>query len=246
MNAVMTMVSGFPPGITEKLGYYVYLLIDPEANTVFYVGKGTGNRIFAHLNAALTMPTASDKLDRIRGIQAKGLTVEHVVLRHGLSEKEAFEVEAALIDFIGIDDLANKVQGYAADDRGRMTIAEVIAKYRAPSVTISEPVLLITVNRLYRDGMNAQELYEITRGDWVIGSRRNKAKYAFAVYRGIIRAVYQIDHWEPVTTRYAEQRIRQRWRFEGQVAQALCHYVGGSTENYAAVGAQNPIRYVNC
>ena len=37
----------------EKLGYYVYSLIDPFSDKVFYIGKGTGNRVYAHENDAL-------------------------------------------------------------------------------------------------------------------------------------------------------------------------------------------------
>ena len=50
----------------EKLGYYVYTLTDPFDGFVFYVGKGQGNRVFAHVNDALETETSSDKLDRIR------------------------------------------------------------------------------------------------------------------------------------------------------------------------------------
>jgi len=186
----MTRLQEFPLSVIEKLDYYVYLLIDPENNQVFYVGKGVGNRIFAHINAALKDETPSDKLDKIRAIRANGLAVTHIVHRHGLTEKEAFEVEAALIDFIGLSGLTNQVQGYNSDDRGQMTAAEVISKYQAPVAEITEPVILITVNRYYRRGMSAEMLYEITRGSWVIGTRRNKAKYAFAVYKGVVREVY--------------------------------------------------------
>jgi hypothetical protein len=35
-------------------------------------------------------------------------------------------------------------------------------------------------------------------------------------------------------------------QFEGIVAEPLRHYVGGSVERYSKIGAQNPIRYVNC
>jgi uncharacterized protein len=41
----MKRISGFSPAVTEQLGYYVYLLIDPETNEVLYVGKGIENRI---------------------------------------------------------------------------------------------------------------------------------------------------------------------------------------------------------
>ena len=40
----------------------------------------------------------SAKIQQIRGIKASGKEVIHVIHRYGLSEKEAFEVEAALID----------------------------------------------------------------------------------------------------------------------------------------------------
>ena len=236
----------FPPSVVEKIGYYVYLLSDPATNEVFYVGKGTSNRIFAHINAALTRADVSDKLDRIRAIIATGQEVHHCIIRHGLTEKEALEVEAALIDFIGLASLTNLVHGHGADDRGQMNVSEVIAKYEAPEVEILEPVILITVNRLYRRGMSAEELYEITRGDWVIGRRRERAQYACAVYNGIIREVYQINDWHPATAKREEQKRKQRWRFDGTVANELQHYVGGGTAKYTVVGAQNPIRYVNC
>lgn len=256
----MTHIQEFPLSVIEKLEYYVYLLIDPEINQIFYIGKGIGNRIFAHVNGAITDETPNDKLDKIREIRAKGLEVKHIVHRHGLTEKESFEVEAALIDFIGLSGLTNQVQGYNSDDRGQMAVAEVIAKYEAPIIEISEPVILITVNRYYRRGMSAEMLYEITRGSWVIGTRRNEAKYAFAVYKGIVREVYKIENWSPapigdteIKRQWAAEhsinsdaKRTKRWQFEGSIADSLRHYVGGNVENYSKIGAQNPIRYVNC
>lgn len=236
----------FSPAVVEQLGYYVYLLIDPETNVVFYVGKGTGNRIFAHLNYALQFPKESDKLDRIRAINQKGLQVKHLIHRHGLTEKEAFEVEAALIDFIGLRELVNKVGGYSSKYRGQMTVDEVVARYDAPLIKINEPVLLIIVNRLFHRGIDAERLYEITRGNWVLSERRRNAQYAFAIYHGIVRQVYQIHGWRPAEARNPNQKTRQRWRFDGVVSPELQHYVGGSVENYITHGAQNPVKYVNC
>ena len=240
----MSPINEFPRSVIEKLGYYVYLLIDPTTDKVFYVGKGTGNRIFAHINRAIASPLESDKLDKIRSIQSKDLQVKHSIIRHGLTEKESFEVEAALIDFIDIRELTNVVLGHDLDSRGLMSIADIIAKYLAPEIEIVEPVILITVNRLFKRNMSADEIYEITRGNWVVGERRNKARFAFAVYNGIVRQVYEIQKWFPVQARSQESKTQDRWRFDGTVAQDLQHYVGGSVEQYT--GAQNPIRYVNC
>ena len=241
----MVSIKEFPQSVIEKLGYYVYLLIDPENGQVFYVGKGIGNRIFAHINSALKDEMLSDKLDKIRSIHANGLEVTHVIHRHGLTEKEAFEVEAALIDFFGLSGLTNQVLGHSSDDRGQMTVKEVISKYQAHIAEIEVPAILITVNRLYEREMTSEMLYEATRGTWVIGVRRNKAKYAFAIYKGVIREVYEIERWLPSPSDVG-LRQKNRWQFEGKVAEDLQYYVGSSTENYQVLGAQNPIRYINC
>jgi len=240
----MNHINEFPRSVIEKLGYYVYLLIDPTIDKVFYVGKGTGNRIFAHINSAISSPLESDKLDKIRSIQSKGSEIKYAIIRHGLTEQEAFEIEAALIDFIDIRELTNIVVGHDSDSRGLMSITDIIAKYLAPEIEIVEPVVLITVNRLYRRNMNDDELYEITRGNWVTGTRRNKAMYAFCVYNGTVRQVYEIQRWFPIKARSQDTKTQNRWRFDGIVAQELRHYVGGNVEKY--IGAQNPIRYVNC
>jgi len=240
----MIEIKEFSPFVSEKLGYYVYLLIDPETEIIFYVGKGFGNRIFAHLNNAISSPQESDKLDKIRLIQSKGLQVKHVIHRHGLTEKEAFEVEASLIDFIGLEGLINVVGGHHSDYRGRMSIKDVVTQYDAPEIEIVEPAILFTVNSLFRHDMNEDELYEITRGNWVLGERRNKAKFAFSIYRGNVRQVYQIQKWFPITARNHDAKTQDRWRFDGIIAQILQHYVGGSVQKY--VGSQNPIKYINC
>ena len=62
---------------------------------------GTRNRVFAHAKNALGEGSGeSDKLDRIRAIQAEGLKVHYELLRLGLSEHEAFEVECAGIQLL--------------------------------------------------------------------------------------------------------------------------------------------------
>lgn len=229
----------FSQSVIEQIGYYVYFLRDPINNEVFYVGKGCGNRIFEHIACALDNPAESEKLDRIRAIQNSNNSVQHFILRHGLSESTAFEIEAAVIDFIGMSNLSNLQSGHYSTDFGIKISDEVEAMYSAPALAANEPVLLININKLYNREMTPDEIYEATRKSWVIGVRRNKAKYAIATYRGLTREVYKINDW---------YQINGRWGFNGQLAddttRASLKYK--SVSGILKRGAANPIRYINC
>ncbi len=216
------------------------MLLEPTSDppTPFYVGKGEGNRIFDHLNDAICSPSESDKLDRIRTIRAEGNEVLHIVLRHNLTPECALEVEAAFIDFL--DALTNVAGGIGSRSRGLMTVEEVIAEYEATKVNISEPVILIKINRQYRRGMSADALYQATRKSWVVGKRRDGARYGIAVAGGIVREVYEITEW------YQPESNSNRWAFHGKVAAELSHYVGGSVASYFVKGEASPVKYLNC
>ena len=137
----------FSPYVSEQLKAYVYLLIDPRDDKPFYVGKGNGNRVFAHaLDALGHEEAASDKLDRIREIHAAGQQVEHQLLRFGLTDRTAFEVEAAAIQLLGMDELTNKVEGHHVWRRGRMTTDVAISLFDAPQAPeIKERVILFRI-----------------------------------------------------------------------------------------------------
>lgn len=115
----------FPRSVMERIGTYVYALKDPRSGEIFYVGKGTGNRVFAHAAAASPGLTETEKISRIRAIHAAGLDVRYEILRHGMTHDQAFEVESALIDFIALEGLANIVAGMDANRRVRMTVQAV-------------------------------------------------------------------------------------------------------------------------
>lgn len=229
----------FTQSVIEQIGYYVYFLRDPLKNEVFYVGKGAGNRVFEHVSCALVEPTESEKFDRIRAIEESGNSVQHYILRHGLTEQNAFEVEAAVIDFVGITNLSNLQSGHYSSDFGIKTTDEVIAMYTAPLFITDEQVLLININKRFDREMTADEIYEATRKSWVVGNRRNKAKFAVATYRGLTREVYQINDW---------YQIGKRWGFNGQLADEITrkNLRYKSISEISMRGAANPIRYFNC
>ncbi len=126
----------FTSEISDQLKYYVYRLIDPRNGETFYVGKGTGNRIFAHVKGELGSDAdlLTDELQRIRDIRVDGFEVAHVIHRHGLDQTTAFEVEAALID--AYPEATNAVVGGRAfrDERGLMHAKQVSGtKQKRPS-----------------------------------------------------------------------------------------------------------------
>lgn len=129
------IVEGFSQLTQETLGYYVYLLINPLDNKIFYIGKGKGNRVFNHAKAASLVWLENDKLNLTRDIIGKGQKVKYYILRHGMTEKEAYLVESAFIDFLTFKDfsfvanITNIVAGYNQWDKGLKTVEEIELLY---------------------------------------------------------------------------------------------------------------------
>jgi hypothetical protein len=230
----------------EKLGYYVYALIDPRTKKVFYIGKGKGSRIYAHLEASELIETREvEKIATIREIRAAGKEVGHTVVRHGLTESEAFSVEAALIDYtkhVQKLNLTNLVDGHHSGEVGLRSIEDIEIQYEAPEAVFEESMILIRVNREYRPGMKPKELYDATRMQWRVGPRAFKLKYACAVYLGIVREVYEIKEWEPMEIINGFQRHG----FTGKVAPPAIRdkYRHTSVKHVFKQGQQSSITYV--
>ena len=164
------MAQEFSAHVAGRIGWYVYLLRNPLDGTLFYVGKGVGNRAHQHAKDAVALADeVKPKLETIRAIHAAGREVGVEILRHGLaSEKVACEVEAAVIDAYGATglDLTNLVAGHGGV-RGWATVDVVVSLYDAPPAPpIDEPVILIRLPKLWYPTMSDEELYEATRGWW--------------------------------------------------------------------------------
>ena len=82
----------FDSAESEALRFYVYS--DPRNNQPFYIGKGNGNRAFAHLGDK----SESAKVGRIREIREAGHEPQIEILAFGLDGITAFKVEAAAIE----------------------------------------------------------------------------------------------------------------------------------------------------
>ncbi|MGO7960101.1 LEM-3-like GIY-YIG domain-containing protein [Rhizobium leguminosarum] len=184
------MTPRFTEEVCERLGNYVYRLIDPRNGETFYVGKGRNNRVFDHadgLPEVLTdeSQTLGSKFHRIRAIKNAGLDILHVIHRHEIPDAAIFEVEAALID--AFPGLTNIQGGHASSDRGPMNHVELVDKYSLPEFPY-EPehrLLLICINKL-KERFNLKAIYDLVRYCWRLNrSRAEVADYVIAVVRGV-------------------------------------------------------------
>jgi len=238
--------------VCEKLHYYIYIYIDPRNGEIFYVGKGKGNRAFAHLSET----SEKEKVKRIYAIRASGREPTIEILIHGLEDEEtAMRIEASVIDLLDIHQLTNIQRGYHSRTFGRMGIDQVIATYAPKRVVVSDPVLAFRINQTFHYGMNEQELYDYTRHAWKLGRRREQARYAFAVYHGIVQEIYEIEKWLPQNSTPNIKHERgessevntDRWEFVGKVAQAEIRkkYLYSDISAYLR-STQQPCVYINC
>jgi hypothetical protein len=249
----------FPSLVAEKLGYYVYALKDPRDGEVFYIGKGKNDRVFSHMAAAAKTGHRWDgipnpKLERIYEIQDRGNEVAVEIMRHGLTEREALEVEAALIDFYGLNDLLGNLVNGHGKERGRMSAEDVIALYgarRAPKFPKALKAVLLKIPVLWYPSMPPSELYKATRGDWVAaGPRIKNVEYAFAVNRGVIREAYKVHDWHlSPSAKTSTKRGSSRYEFDGTVVDDdpdITRFRNKDVSHLYKPGAANPLRYVNC
>lgn len=213
----------FSQKVKEHLGNYVYGLVDPFTQKIFYIGKASSNnRAFDHLRENAKESRKSAKIKQIRH-QGKEPTVE--ILRSGLlSEEVAFEVEAALIDAIGMENLTNEVRGHGVA-RGRMTVEE-LKYFDAKPVSINdidEKCMLFFINRSYSPTLSEPELYDNVRQFWhkVAARKRETLEYktALAVVDSTVVEVYNIVDWYPAGTTLSTRQYHgddNRWEFIGQ------------------------------
>lgn len=210
-----------------QLGNFVYLLVDPRTSAVFYVGKGAKNRPFDHLKAT---KDEGKKARMIRDIRAEKLEPEVHILRHGLaSSKIAEDVEAAVIDAIGLENLTNGCRGKGVE-MGRATVAELNQRFGSRPVSINlikEPLMTIWINRTYSPTLDPQQLYDATRQYWHNVGKDKRTPDAegnlayptvIALVDNVVVMAYRVQAWFPAGSTLSSRQWnggRSRWEFVG-------------------------------
>ena len=244
------MIHEFSTEVINEIGFYVYRLIDPRNGNTFYIGKGKGNMVFAHMNGAMAFESdedeASEKIGTIREIHQSGLSVIHVIHRHGLDSDTALEVEAALID--AFPGLSNEAGGRGSRERGAMNALQIQNIYKAEEITeIADKCIIIKIKQWSvdrYDGSFADAIYAATRAAWKMSmTRAKKADYVLSVMDGVVRAVYCDMQWKNHVERDG------RLEFDGKAApdDISAKYIGKRIPlEYRKQGLASPCLYVNC
>lgn len=235
-----------------QLNSYVYALVDPRTDKIFYIGKGADDRVFDHCNFAIKEDAESLKLNLIREIIAEGQKVRHYILRHKLTNDEAFIVESVLIDLLSYPEfnneslLTNVVSGHHQWDRGIKTVEELETIYDCKKI-IPNPddrILLVSLNKTFdfaRKRNDDIDLYEITRQAWLIAKYKAKQiTHVLGVYRGIVRSVIEVESYSWVK----DDKNRDRCSFVGKLIEDSSYLHTKVIDDYP-FGSRGAITYIN-
>lgn len=203
----MEAISEFSPEVCEKLGYYVYRLVDPRNGKTFYVGKGKNNRVFAHAKMALKdeknvdyNPKIDDdenlKYKTIKEIKEAGLDVIYIIQKHGLSERDALIIESALIDAYSLNTkLTNQIRGFnSTEPINAITLQRELSAEEYKDTKDNPKYMIIKVKQYWLD--QRENRYETTRSSWKLNiEKAKKYPYVLSVTNGIVREVYKVNEW---------------------------------------------------
>jgi len=232
----------FSSNTVSALQYYVYGLKYPNTErNYFYIGKGKGNRVFSHVNQKIKNGIKDPKYDIIKSLEKSG-GPEIDIIRHGLNEKEAFLLEATLIDVFGVEQITNKVKGIHSDKYGIMSIKNVESNYKGKDFDLNISAVCFKINKAWHKDISEEFLYNKIRGSWSLNLiRAKKADYGIGVCNGVIRGIYKICNWEK--GRVAKRG--HRYLFNGYKEDKMQKYIGYSLENYPGHAVSGPLFYYN-
>lgn len=216
-----------PKEVQIELKSYVYRLVDPRNGQTFYVGKGKNNRVLDHIKAAIKGEKPNDdeyvlppKFETIRAIHEEGLEVIHIIHRFNMTNEEAIQVEAALIDcYPGL----TNIQSGHHPENGVTNIKTLIKTFSLPPFEINQNDKYILIKSTDSVIDEAREKYPLANKEeliqhaisyaWKLSlEKANKFQYVVGAINGVVRGCYKVNKWHRV------KLVPDRIYFEGEVA----------------------------
>jgi hypothetical protein len=207
----------FEPGEYAQIARkYVYALQDPDDQRIFYVGQGSGNRVFEHLDRAEKLLKSDKRLtpkfEAIHTVWSRSRDVRLVVLAGGLNDREADLVESATLDALNISSNGELTNAIAAPQSSMVRVEDLAAAaypHVDPSRRYSK-VLLFPAQRKQKN----KDVYERCRRSWKVTKKHRdlgseaQATYAVAIVGGVSAGAYRVTKWNKLE--------EGKWEFEGQ------------------------------
>lgn len=186
--------------------FYVYILARPNG-TPFYIGKGSGHRVFDHDSEARSGHNCY-KCNVIRKIWRNGGEVQRYTVFTTDDEDAAYAYEAELIALHGRANLTNGTDG-GVGGRGRIVPTEEREVHRANTTArLSDPVA--------RAQLSADRLDDWTRPEYrAKQSDMARARWADPEWREqMIAALHAVDETEESRSKKRAAQDR-RWAVPG-------------------------------
>ena len=222
--------------------FYIYCLTDLKKDKILYIGKGCGNRIFEHEQAARSQDGDIDVPARKAIVKCKKLG--RYIISYHLTEAEAQAAETALIHFVKsvVDKkFKNKSAGCGV---GGISAEELDSRFKfkpCPLDDLNPDGLVLVLAVKIQDALDLDtdeetdysfdnqddaNLKSRTLGNWVIGKdAASKVKYIIGIHTGLQNAVvsaYEVDGFETLEeTKNGRKQTRYRFRTTSRSEEVL-------------------------
>ena len=196
-------MESFSQNVIARLKHYVYILVDPRTDEIFYVGKGSSDRVFDHEKTI----DNSEKGKRLQEIHENGLEAKKYIVHAGLTEEEAFAAETAIYNICNSANLFHSVEltNELVPHNVLMPCCEVEEIEKSISsvpldkkdFSQEDRIMLVNIKTTSIATCISDESYhEYIRKMATVYKESDKPKHILSVVRGIVVGAYVVQGWE--------------------------------------------------